>query len=200
MGMRRHFRDIKQIILRGKRYRIVLATKMGPEDNPIYGQCSDPNDSGKVIMYYVGLKGEKRLEVFIHEMLHACFWDVSEEGIEEGGKCIAKAIWRMGYRLEPDDDLPSATPRFITLRGKRYRFERIAGMKTGTNTVVSAPYVKKKIMQVRSSLKGEKDLQVILMAMLYACYWDFDEEAIKESSKDICRSLWRMGYRKYELV
>lgn len=38
------------------------------------------------------------LEVMIHEALHACFWDMDEEAIEEAGKDIATFLTKMGVK------------------------------------------------------------------------------------------------------
>lgn len=44
------------------------------------------------------------MEVFIHEALHASYWDLDEEAINEAGRDIARMLYRLGYRR-------SATPR-----------------------------------------------------------------------------------------
>ena len=44
------------------------------------------------------LKGRAKLETIIHEFLHVCFPQVSEEHITEAARDIAKALWALGYR------------------------------------------------------------------------------------------------------
>jgi len=195
--MRKNFRNIKQIVLRGKRYRINLASTLGPESDPVYGRCSSPNDPGRIIQYDVSLTGQRRLDVFIHEMLHACFWDISEEGIQFASIDIAKSLWRFGYRMELDQlNRGIEDPQYLTVRGKQYKFDRITGLTKGKNIYVSAPYSKGKFIQIRISLRGEKELEVLLMSLLSVSYWDFDDEAIEETSRSIARALWRIGYRR----
>jgi len=48
----------------------------------------------------------------------------------------------------------------------------------------------------RPSLTGERELEVLIHEMLHACHWDLDEEAITETSEDLARVLFRLGYRR----
>lgn len=38
------------------------------------------------------------MEVFIHEALHACIWDLDEETVYSTAEDISKFLWRLGYR------------------------------------------------------------------------------------------------------
>lgn len=42
--------------------------------------------------------GVKHLEVLVHESLHVCFPDISEEAIEKAGVRISKTLWSEHYR------------------------------------------------------------------------------------------------------
>ena len=46
------------------------------------------------------LKGQDRLSVIIHELLHSCYWDMDEEAIHHPAEDIARVLWRLGYRAE----------------------------------------------------------------------------------------------------
>ena len=46
-----------------------------------------------------GLPPRKRLEVIIHEILHAADWSKDEEWVEETGRDIAGALHSIGYEL-----------------------------------------------------------------------------------------------------
>lgn len=48
------------------------------------------------------LTGRSRLETEVHEALHACFPQVSEETITEAGADIARILWSLGYRIKED--------------------------------------------------------------------------------------------------
>lgn len=38
------------------------------------------------------------LDTTLHELLHACFWDLSEETVLEVGKDLSEVLWALGYR------------------------------------------------------------------------------------------------------
>lgn len=194
--MRKAFENIKHITLRGKRYRIVLCSRLGSDDNPVYGECSDPNSKSPMIRYFVGLKGMRRLDVLIHEMLHACFWDLDEEGIEESASDIARALWRLGWLMNDEEGSTKPELKYFSFREKRYKYEKVSGLKKGEMGTVSSPNTKNKVLQVRVSLNGEKELAQHIKYMLYACFWDFDKTAIEETAEDIARALTRIGYSK----
>ena len=66
------------------------------------GDCEGPQVPNKTIRIDSGLKGEERLEVIIHECLHASDWRASEEHVESTALSIANILWRLGYRHESD--------------------------------------------------------------------------------------------------
>ena len=45
------------------------------------------------------LEKRQRLETEIHEALHCCFPQVSEETITQAGADIARILWALGYRI-----------------------------------------------------------------------------------------------------
>lgn len=48
------------------------------------------------------LAGRARLETEVHEALHACFPQVSEETITDAGADIARILWALGYRIKEE--------------------------------------------------------------------------------------------------
>jgi hypothetical protein len=62
------------------------------------GSCDSPYSRNKKIRIWKGLKDEEKLEVLIHEMLHAAFWQIDEHYIAEAAKDIAKILWKLGYK------------------------------------------------------------------------------------------------------
>jgi hypothetical protein len=44
------------------------------------------------------LQGEEKLEVVIHELVHAAGWHIDEEFTEIFAKDVARVLWRLGYR------------------------------------------------------------------------------------------------------
>ena len=64
------------------------------------GICDAPTAPRKAIRIDTRLKDEERLEVIIHECLHAADWTKDEEFIEAEARDIAKILWRLGYRKQ----------------------------------------------------------------------------------------------------
>jgi hypothetical protein len=70
----------------------------------IDGLCCDPDvvpDPEKSITISPRLKGRRRLEVVIHECLHAEYPSIDgneEEWVDTAALNISKLLWRMGYR------------------------------------------------------------------------------------------------------
>lgn len=62
------------------------------------GLCEPPGRPGKRIKIRKDMGAKDELETLIHEMLHACYWDLDEKAVEEAARDIARALWRLGYR------------------------------------------------------------------------------------------------------
>ena len=77
--------------LRGKYWEI----RRDKLPSKLDGLC-DPN--AKRITIQPNLTGERELDVLIHEMLHACHWDLAEESITETASDLARVLFRLGYR------------------------------------------------------------------------------------------------------
>jgi hypothetical protein len=84
----------RHIVIRGRRYRL-LYTRL-PGD--CFGVCDAPDAEGKRIRIRKGIRGKQELDTLIHEMLHAAFWDMDEEAINDTAHDIAAVLWRLGYR------------------------------------------------------------------------------------------------------
>lgn len=78
--------------LRGRQYRFNWTNQMAPDDA---GQTDDPASPKPQIRIRTGLPNE--MEIVIHEALHACFWDLSEESVAEAAKDIAGLMAKLGY-------------------------------------------------------------------------------------------------------
>jgi hypothetical protein len=62
------------------------------------GDCDAPTTPNKEIRIASNLRGEERLEVLIHEMVHAAGWHIDETFVEQFASDAARALWRQGYR------------------------------------------------------------------------------------------------------
>jgi len=88
-------KKVRSVNLRGKVYKL---TKSGSISKDTRGYCTDIGQPNKRICLDSKRNGEEELEVWIHEFLHACFWDMDETAIEETAADISHALWRLGYR------------------------------------------------------------------------------------------------------
>ena len=62
------------------------------------GFCEHPSEKAKKIVIDKNLTDEAELEVLVHEMIHACFFDLSEDSVNQSAADVARALWRLGYR------------------------------------------------------------------------------------------------------
>ena len=47
-------------------------------------------------------KGKRRLEVEIHEFIHAANPTIDEEHVDQQGKDLSRILWALGYRLKEE--------------------------------------------------------------------------------------------------
>lgn len=78
----------------------VVRTDLG---SSIRGQIDPPVYVNKQLKLSTRItKNKEILEVFIHECLHGCFWDIDEQAIEKSAADIANALYRLGARIDVD--------------------------------------------------------------------------------------------------
>ena len=86
-----------QVRLRNNKWKVVRKD-LG---STIRGQIDPPSYSRKQIKMSTRLKKDKEiLEVFIHECLHGCFWDLDEQAIEDAAADLARALYKLGARID----------------------------------------------------------------------------------------------------
>jgi len=61
-------------------------------------------DSDGTIYIDPRLKGKKRLEIYIHEILHVLYKEDSEEQIVANSVALTKILWKEGYRRVDNHD------------------------------------------------------------------------------------------------
>jgi hypothetical protein len=81
----------------GKVWRLRFAPNMANR-----GDCDEPDQPGKEIRIACNLQGEERLEVLLHELVHAADWHLDESFVERFASDAARALWRLGYRNGKD--------------------------------------------------------------------------------------------------
>jgi hypothetical protein len=85
------------LTLRGRRWRL----ERHRPDRRTRGDCDPPASPRKLVRIAARLGGRDELETLIHEMMHACHWDLCEDAVQETAADIAAALHRIGYRLPP---------------------------------------------------------------------------------------------------
>lgn len=63
-----------------------------------FGLCDPPDKRGKKIRICSSLRGQHKLEILIHEMLHGCDFYKDELWIKTAARDITNVLWRLGYR------------------------------------------------------------------------------------------------------
>jgi hypothetical protein len=59
------------------------------------GSCDCPKIENPTIKIKKSLGEVEKLEVLIHEILHACFWDMDEQAIDESAVSISEIIIKL---------------------------------------------------------------------------------------------------------
>ncbi len=93
-------KPVKSHVFRGKRYAIKRVPPSKAKD--YYGKCNPPDKPCKALVFDNTLKDKFKLEIEIHEALHALFFDMSEETVTEAAEDLTKFLWRLGYREQED--------------------------------------------------------------------------------------------------
>lgn len=62
-----------------------------------HGECQAPTHKNKTIKINNSLKGEKQLEIIVHEVTHAAFWHLDEVYVKTFGEDLARILTRLGY-------------------------------------------------------------------------------------------------------
>jgi hypothetical protein len=87
-----------KVIIHGKRWDLSFCRV--PPDR--LGDCDSPDATNKGIRVSKDLRGEKALEITLHELFHAANWRTSEEYVEREARDIARILWRLGYRKDSE--------------------------------------------------------------------------------------------------
>lgn len=82
-------------VIRGTEYTIRTARLRAHR-----GDCDSPRCKSPEIRIANKIQGMEELEVLIHELLHAAYWDLSEDAVANPAYDIAKVLWDWGYRKE----------------------------------------------------------------------------------------------------
>ena len=88
----------------------------------------------------------------------------------------------------------------VKILSKYWKFMRVKDLKEvgGACGQIDHPDKKGKTLKVDDGLVDCQELEIIIHEFLHGADWSKDEEWIVETSEDLSRFLWRLGYRKCE--
>lgn len=84
------------VIVAGRKYRWLYTNQLETDCD---GMCDHPSEPNKAIRVRESMDAKRRLEVEIHEMLHAADWTKDESWIDQTAKDLSAVLWRLGYRI-----------------------------------------------------------------------------------------------------
>ena len=82
----------------GKYWELVFKKMRGD----YLGKCDAPDTHGKQIRISKDLEGLEKLDVILHELLHAADWHQDEEWVEETAMEVSCVLWKLGWRNNSD--------------------------------------------------------------------------------------------------
>ena len=86
---------VKSATFAGKKFKVSLEDRLDG-----YADAPENADVSRELWINPDLVGERRLDVCIHEALHACHPYMGEEDVAETARDIARFLYRMGYRVK----------------------------------------------------------------------------------------------------
>jgi hypothetical protein len=87
-----------QVTIRGQAIELQFTNRLSRDCD---GNCDEPKTQPRKIRVRKSLIGKRKLEVILHEFLHASYWDLDEEAIDTTARDIAAILWKLGYRNDP---------------------------------------------------------------------------------------------------
>jgi len=84
------------VTILGKTWQLIYPLRIGKKDHR--GLCDSPHRKHPKIRVKRSLRGEERLEIYIHEMLHAAGWHLDEGYVTDFSADLARELWELGYR------------------------------------------------------------------------------------------------------
>lgn len=80
-----------KVKMRGVQFELTFGRVPGGDD----GQTHRINHT---IIINSRIRNKRKLAAIVHEILHACLWDLDEDAIEEADESMTDALWALGYR------------------------------------------------------------------------------------------------------
>lgn len=94
------------VYVRGKKINLLFKDKIEAsrlrdrlqEGEKLLGLCDPPSKKNRQIQVLKSLTGLQRLIIIIHELLHAEFWFLTEDEVNNAAEDIGRILWLLDYR------------------------------------------------------------------------------------------------------
>jgi len=93
--LERRMLPVRSATFMGKRYKISLDERLDG-----YADAPEFSNGKREVWINPDLFDERRLDVIIHESLHACWPEAGENVVDRTARDIARFLWRLGYRTK----------------------------------------------------------------------------------------------------
>ena len=90
----------RRVRLGGKCWTLIFRPRL---DDEARGICDSPDAPSREIVIDSKLRGVERLEIVIHEFIHAVAWWLDEEFVTRWAVDIARELWALGVRWKDED-------------------------------------------------------------------------------------------------
>ena len=87
--------------MRGKVWRLEFVPRL---DNGAYGECDEPDRPQKGIRIATNQSKADMMDTLIHETLHACLPDLSEDAVHDTASDISTVLTRLGAKIEHSNE------------------------------------------------------------------------------------------------
>ena len=86
-----------KIRLRGKWWKVLFKPLAKQGGKYVWGTI---DMDARTITFHSKAKGQNLMDVVIHEGLHACFWDIDEEAIDQSAQDITRLLVKLGFKQD----------------------------------------------------------------------------------------------------
>ena len=96
------------VVIREQRIRVEFVDGLiDHEGNECYGLCDPPDKRDRTVRISKATPPAMLLEVILHELLHAAFWDLSEVAVDTAAEDISRALMAMGVYIDSTPTNPT---------------------------------------------------------------------------------------------
>jgi hypothetical protein len=84
----------------------------------------------------------------------------------------------------------------ITIMGKRYHLKYVTRLPGDVLGLCDHPDNAHKLIRLTKGMRQDKELEITVHELLHAANWQLDHDWVIQTSRDVSRVLFRLGWRK----